>query len=294
MFGIAQTVVNPPWAAAASPLATVSASSLPGSRRWAWRSMKPGATTTPSGPTPSASAPDSQVTLARGPVLDDDLAGSLATRRRVDQPRPADRRGRAPDRSRGPRRRCVPASRYSSAIRTATPLVTWSVITDWAPAATSAAISTPSFIGPGCMTRAPGRASARRSRGQPVAGRVFAQRRQQPGRHPLALDPQRHDDVGVAQRLVDRGRDVEAPAGRRSPAGPRLEAAEQRRRAAQPQVGAGRGQRPDVGARHARMEQVAEDHDLAARPATRRAGARASCTGRAGPGSGGRASRRRR
>ena len=47
VFGIAQTVVNPPWAAAASPVATVSASSLPGSRRCAWRSMKPGATTTP-------------------------------------------------------------------------------------------------------------------------------------------------------------------------------------------------------------------------------------------------------
>ena len=36
-------------------------------------------------------------------------------------------------------------------------------MTDAAPAATSAAISTPSFIGPGCMTSAPGFASASRS-----------------------------------------------------------------------------------------------------------------------------------
>ena len=50
-WACAQTVVNPPWAAAASPLATVSASSLPGSRRWACRSMNPGATTTPPGST---------------------------------------------------------------------------------------------------------------------------------------------------------------------------------------------------------------------------------------------------
>ena len=90
VFGIAQTVVKPPCAAAASPDATVSASSLPGSRRWAWRSMNPGATTTPSGPTPSASSPDSQVTVSRIPSIDDDLARALAARRWIDQPRPAD------------------------------------------------------------------------------------------------------------------------------------------------------------------------------------------------------------
>ena len=100
----------------------------------------------------------------------------------------------------------TPASRYSSAIRIATPFVTWSVMTDWAPAATSGAISTPSFIGPGCITSAPGLRDRQSRGGQPVACRVLAQRRQQPGRHPLALDAQRHDDVGVAQRLVDRRR----------------------------------------------------------------------------------------
>ncbi len=57
----------------------------------------------------------------------------------------------------------TPASRYRSAIRIATPFVTWSVMTDCGPAATSAAISTPSFMGPGCITRAPGFASASRA-----------------------------------------------------------------------------------------------------------------------------------
>ena len=54
VFGMRQTVVNPPWAAAARPEATVSASSLPGSRKWAWRSMNPGATTTPRSSIPSS------------------------------------------------------------------------------------------------------------------------------------------------------------------------------------------------------------------------------------------------
>src|SRR5207249_2863281 len=45
-----------------------------------------------------------------------------------------------------------PASRYSTAMRTATPFVTWSRMTLWGPSATRESISTPRFIGPGCMT----------------------------------------------------------------------------------------------------------------------------------------------
>src|SRR5207247_11064970 len=44
-----------------------------------------------------------------------------------------------------------PASRYSTAVRTATPFVTWSRITLCGPSATRESISTPRFIGPGCM-----------------------------------------------------------------------------------------------------------------------------------------------
>ena len=47
VLGIAHTVVNPPFAAARVPLATVSLYSSPGSRRWQWRSMNPGETTIP-------------------------------------------------------------------------------------------------------------------------------------------------------------------------------------------------------------------------------------------------------
>src|SRR5204862_426761 len=43
------------------------------------------------------------------------------------------------------------ADRYSTAIRTATPYVTWSRITLCGPSATRESISTPRFMGPGCM-----------------------------------------------------------------------------------------------------------------------------------------------
>ena len=98
---------------------------------------------------------------------------------------------------------------------------------------------------------------------EPVARGVLAQGRQQAGRHPLLLDPQRHHDVRVPERGVDVGRDREPAAGG-APGGPGLEPAQQRGRAAQPEVRAHRRQRPDVGARHPRVERVAQDHDLAA------------------------------
>ncbi len=43
MLGIATTVVKPPAAAAAVPVAMVSFQVWPGSRRWTWMSMRPGA-----------------------------------------------------------------------------------------------------------------------------------------------------------------------------------------------------------------------------------------------------------
>ena len=106
VFGIAQTVVNPPWAAAARPVAIVSASSLPGSRRCVCRSMKPGAMTTPSAVTPSAPEPVSQVspsstpprtTISPGPSRSD--AGSTIHARLISRSvtwtRPLRRRSRA-------------------------------------------------------------------------------------------------------------------------------------------------------------------------------------------------------
>ena len=51
VFGMAQTVVKPPRAAARVPVAIVSLYSKPGSRRWQCRSMKPGHTTRPAAST---------------------------------------------------------------------------------------------------------------------------------------------------------------------------------------------------------------------------------------------------
>ena len=49
---------------------------------------------------------------------------------------------------------CSPpaSNRYSTAIRTLTPLATCSVMVERTESATSAAISIPRFIGPGCIT----------------------------------------------------------------------------------------------------------------------------------------------
>ena len=47
VLGIAQTLVNPPAAAAAVPVAMVSLYPWPGSRRWTWISTSPGATINP-------------------------------------------------------------------------------------------------------------------------------------------------------------------------------------------------------------------------------------------------------
>src|SRR4029077_3785164 len=62
-----------------------------------------------------------------------------------------------------------PSASASTAMRTATPLRTWSRITDCGPSATSEAISTPRFIGCGCITMASARASFRRCGVSPQA-----------------------------------------------------------------------------------------------------------------------------
>jgi hypothetical protein len=52
-------------------------------------------------------------------------------------------------------------------MRTATPISTWSVITERLPSAIAGSISTPRFIGPGCITMASGLASASFSASSP-------------------------------------------------------------------------------------------------------------------------------
>ena len=162
----------------------------------------------------------------------------LADPRDRGHPRSARRTRRrvlAPDRRRvrlfssnvssvAPRCLLAPASRYSTAIRTATPLATCSRITEYGPSATSESISTPRFIGPGCMMMTSGCARRSRCGRQPEQREVLARRRDEVAVHPLVLDPQHHDDVG-ARRPLRRStssrctpKRVELRAGSASPA----------------------------------------------------------------------------
>ena len=89
VLGMAHTVVNPPWAAAASPVAIVSASSRPGSRRCVCRSMNPGAIRTPPSSTPSSQDTDrttpSSTTISATPLRPP--PGSTTAPRRVTDAR---------------------------------------------------------------------------------------------------------------------------------------------------------------------------------------------------------------
>src|SRR6476620_3363632 len=75
-------------------------------------------------------------------VVDQDVGRTFAGR--IDDPASLE-----DDHASSRRSTPLPTSRYSTAIRTATPLRTWSTTTDLGRSATSAAISTPRFIGPG-------------------------------------------------------------------------------------------------------------------------------------------------
>ena len=149
--------VTPPATAAFISDSSVALYSKPGSRRRADKSINPGATTRPFA---------SSVRLALHP------AGACADRR--DLAGGDEQRSHAVDavlgvdhaavrdldlHSRCPRVH-APASMLITAIRTAMPNVTCGRITDRSPSATAESISTPRFIGPGCMTIASGFATA--------------------------------------------------------------------------------------------------------------------------------------
>ena len=72
------------------------------------------------------------------------------------------------------------------------------------PSATSEAISTPRFIGPGCMMITSGFARPHARLGHPEQVEVLAQRREEGALHPLLLDAQHHHHVGIAHGLVHR------------------------------------------------------------------------------------------
>ena len=92
-----------------------------------------------------------------GAVANEDGARALATRRGIDQACVDDcdvlRVSHVRSLYAQTFGRCW-ASASSTAMRTATPISTCSRISDWAPSATAEEISTPRFIGPGCITSA--------------------------------------------------------------------------------------------------------------------------------------------
>ena len=132
-------------------------------------------------------------------------------------------------------------STSSTAMRTATPISTCSLITlRTGSSATALSISTPRFIGPGCITSASGLAWASLRGIQPVEAEELAGAGHQPARHPLALQPQHHHHVGAGE--------ARCHVGERRDAEPRDLGRHQRRRADHAHPGAHRGQQVDVGA----------------------------------------------
>ena len=126
-------------------------------------------------------------------------------------PRPSRRPGRPPVPPRNSTRSLIacsprsspPSSRYSSAIRTAIPFVTCSSITLWGRSATSESISTPRFIGPGCMISAPSGSMADpfvRDTEQP---RVLADAREELEALPLPLHAEHVAHVQLRQHALD-------------------------------------------------------------------------------------------
>ena len=79
VLGMQQTAVKPPRAAERVPVSIVSDISWPGSRRWQWRSMKPGATIMPAASKISASGAARFVPIfaMRGPSIKTSCVASV-------------------------------------------------------------------------------------------------------------------------------------------------------------------------------------------------------------------------
>ena len=163
-------VVTPPAAAAWLAEAKVSRCSAPGSPTKARMSTRPGATTLPrqsmiSVPSGTPRGADAAPGVAHDAVGEQQIAVDVEVARGIDDPRVGEQDRAAIGKHRLLRRDThghmlgrLRESASSTAIRTATPISTCSRISDWAPSATEESISTPRFIGPGCITNASGRA----------------------------------------------------------------------------------------------------------------------------------------
>ena len=145
-------LVTPPAIAAAISDSSVALYSKPGSRSRAETSMRPGATTSPRASMTRLGVPPGRRRADRRDLARRDVERRFAIDAvgGIDQAAVGDLDLHAQ----------VPAMMLITAIRTAMPNVTCGRITERSPSATAESISTPRFIGPGCMTITSGLASA--------------------------------------------------------------------------------------------------------------------------------------
>ena len=129
-------------------------------------------------------------------------------------------------------------------------------MTERGPSATSAVISMPRFIGPGCITIACSGQQAGAPGVQAVAPGVLPLAGEEGGVHPLALHPQHHHGVGVGQRRVEVVGDLARPGADTD--------RQQRRRRDQGHLRAEGVQQQDVGAGDPGVQDVADDRDAQA------------------------------
>ena len=165
--GRAQSVVMPPAAAACAAEAMVSRCSAPGSPSAARKSTRPGREAERRGVhhLRALGTAEAGAVVQDCAVLEQQVARRVRPGRRVEQPRAGDERGRHRLKRSAAGRG---ASTSSTAMRTATPISTCSPITlRSGSSATALSISTPRFIGPGCMTMASGFATASFSASSP-------------------------------------------------------------------------------------------------------------------------------
>src|ERR1051326_8520560 len=229
VFGIAQIAVNPPTAAACAPVATVSSSSFPGSRKCTCRSISPGTTTLPF--TLRTSAPSG----ADRPRFTSVILPSWI------------RTSAASSRSQLGSMTCPPWSRIGRVIR--------SLPRAWprqpARPGRRRAVFGAAFHRPGVHDRDVARRALEPLRRHAEHAIVLAQRRDEAFLHPLELEPQHVQHVRPFDPLFDPAEDLDPQLG--DPA------RQQRPRTAHRDFGAELGEPPDVGAGDARVQHVAHE-----------------------------------
>ena len=251
----------------------------PGSRRWTWRSTKPGATTHPPASRTSSPSPTSPPDGGDAPALDQHVGAPLPVlvddRAAADQPRVTSTHLHVAARAEQLEQHGHPhGDAVGDLLGDHGPGQLGRVDEDLDAPVHRAGVHHEGVVGQpaGPLGR------------QPEAGAVLAQARHERLVHPLSLHPQQVQHVDLLDHRVEVVR------GRR-----RRHRRQQRGRGDERDVGAEQREDLDVAAGHPAVADVADDGDPQRRRARRCGRApRARCRRRAGPGSGGRASRRRR